>query len=153
MSHLNENLSRLQLTIPECPRPVAAYVPAIRHRDLIFVSGQLPLANGKLLFSGSVPKQVSLEEASICARQCLLNGIAAAQSVLKPGESLGSLLQINGFVQSEEGFSGHPQVINGASQLALELFEEEGQHARMALGASSLPLNAPVEIAFTFSIA
>jgi enamine deaminase RidA (YjgF/YER057c/UK114 family) len=153
MSILNENLARLNLQIPPCPAPVAAYVPAVRSANLIFVSGQLPFCQGTLLANGAVPRQTSIETAQQCARQCLLNGISAAQSVLDPGEELGRLLQINGFVQSAEGFTGHPQVVNGASELALALFGEKGKHARMALGASSLPLDAPVEIAFVFEVA
>lgn len=152
MSMLNENLAALGLELPPCPAPVAAYVPAVRSANTIYVSGQLPLQSGKLLATGSVPESVSPELAKECARQCLLNGIAAARTVLEPGEQLERLLQINGFVQSAPGFTGHPQVINGASELALELFGNLGKHARMALGASSLPLDAPVEIAFVFEI-
>lgn len=153
MGTLHENLSRLGITLPACPQPVAAYVPAVRSGNLIFVSGQLPLSEGKLLAQGAVPTLCSLDEAKACARQCLLNGIAAALTVLTTGETLAKVLQINGFVQSAAGFTGHPQVVNGASELALELFGDNGKHARMALGASSLPLDAPVEIAFVFEIA
>lgn len=153
MGTLAENLSRLGINLPDCPKPVAAYVPAVRSGNLIFVSGQLPLSAGKLLAQGLVPTLCTTDEAKACARQCLLNGIAAALTVLAPGESLAKVLQINGFVQSAAGFAGHPQVVNGASELALELFGENGKHARMALGASSLPLDAPVEIAFVFEIA
>ena len=150
MSLLEDNMRCLGLTLPPCPMPVAAYVPAVRHGDVIYVSGQLPFQDGKLMARGSVPEGCPVEAAQACARQCLLNGMAAASGVLEEGESLVRLLQVNGFVQGASGFAGHPQVINGASELALELFGEAGRHARMALGASSLPLDAPVEIAFVF---
>jgi len=147
---LDRQLQKLGLSLPPCPVPVAAYVPAVRSGQWIFVSGQLPLLDGKLLATGSVPVQVDLEQAKVCARQCLLNGIAAALTQLRPDEKQLRLLQVNGFVRCSDDFTAHPQVINGASELALELFGENGKHARMALGASSLPLGAPVEIAFVF---
>jgi enamine deaminase RidA (YjgF/YER057c/UK114 family) len=150
---LSQRLEAIGIHLPPPPKPVAAYIPAVRVGSTIYVSGQLPLSDGQLLFTGSVPTEVSVEHAQMAARQCLLNGIAAAGSVSGGIEKLGRLIQINGFVQSEKGFSMHPQVINGASELALELMGDAGKHARIAVGVSSLPLNAPVEISFIFEMA
>lgn len=152
MTDLQHRLQHLDLELPECPQPVAAYVPAMRHGSQVFVSGQLPFHQGVLLSTGGVPVNTSIAQAQACARQCLLNGISAALQVLEPGESLGRLIQLNGFVQSAPGFTQHPAVINGASELALDIWGDLGKHSRTAVGVSSLPLDAPVEIALIFGI-
>lgn len=148
-----QRLHQLGIQLPEPPKPVAAYIPAIRVGNLIYVSGQLPLLEGQLLFAGSVPEAVSIEQAQAAARQCLLNGLAAGAAVVGGPEFILGILQISGFVQSASGFSMHPQVINGASEFALDLMGDDGKHARIAVGVSSLPLNAPVEISFVFRTA
>lgn len=150
--NLLPRLHELGLTLPIIPKPVAAYIPAIKVGNLVYVSGQLPFLDGKLMYTGSVPEVVSIEQAQMAARQCLLNGIAAASAEVGGVEFLTSLIQVNGFVQSASGFSQHPQVINGASELAIALMGEAGKHTRIAVGVSSLPLNAPVEISFIFSV-
>ena len=113
---------------------------------LIFVSGQLPTVDGKLTATGPVPSKTSVEDATAAARQCVLNGLAAALSV---GEVAG-VLRVGGFVQSDPGFDGQPRVVNGASDLLLEIFGDSGRHARAAVGTNALPLDASVEIEFTF---
>lgn len=148
---LSKKFEAIGIHLPTSPKPVAAYVPAIKVGKLVYVSGQLPFHEGQLLHKGSVPEIVSIEQAQMAARVCFLNGLAAAASILEKGvDDLSRLIQINGFVQSQSGFDMHPQVINGASELALELLGEAGKHARIAVGVSSLPLNAPVEISFVF---
>jgi len=149
---LINRLKELGITLPEVAKPVAAYVPAVRSGNLVYVSGQLPFANGSLLAMGAVPEFCSVESAQAAARQCLLNGIAAAASVAGGPDNLGRLIQVSGFVQSAQGFAQQPAVINGASELALEIFGDAGKHARAAVGVSSLPLNASVEIAFIFEV-
>ncbi|MDR1812511.1 MAG: RidA family protein [Candidatus Fibromonas sp.] len=141
----------LSLSLPEVLKPLAAYIPAKRSGDLIFVSGQLPIANGNLLAEGTVPDIVSVEKAKECAKQCLLNGIAAAFSLLQEKEGL-EPLQIQGFVQSKSNFYSQPAVIDGASELLLEIFGESGKHSRAAVGVAALPKNVPVEIAFVFKV-
>lgn len=148
-----KRLQQLGIQLPQPPKPVAAYIPAIRVGNLIHVSGQLPLLEGKLLFTGSVPEVVSVEQAQAAARQCLLNGLAAAAAVVGGPEFVMGLVQVSGYVQSASGFAQQPQVINGASELALDLMGDDGKHARIAVGVSSLPLNAPVEISFVFRTA
>jgi len=148
-------LARIQdlgLILPPPPKPVAAYVPALQVGHLVHVSGQLPFSDGALLFSGAVPNVVSIEQAQIAARQCLLNGIAAAAQVAGGVEKIHRLVQITGYVQCAQGFSQQPQVINGASELANELMGNDGKHVRTAVGVSALPLDAPVEISFVFEL-
>ncbi|HSQ42426.1 MAG TPA: RidA family protein [Fibrobacteraceae bacterium] len=147
---LEKRLRELRLEPPLVTPPLAAYVPATFCGDLIHVSGQLPLRKGALLFQGSVPDAVTVEQAQLAARQCFLNGLAAAASVAGGWDYLRRLVQMNGFVQCGAGFTGQPQVINGASELALELMGDAGRHARVAVGVSSLPMAAPVEISFVF---
>lgn len=143
-------LSELGLQLPNCPTPVAAYIPARKEGNLIYVSGQLPLVDGKLMYKGAVPTAVSLEEAREAALCCFLNGLAAAAQVVGISKVCG-LLRVGGFVQSPAGYSGQPQIINGASEVALSLFGDAGKHVRAAVGVSSLPLDAPVEIEFVFT--
>lgn len=147
MSQLQTNLEKLGLALPEVPKPVASYVPAKKVGGLIYVSGQLPLREGQLMVTGPVPSKVSVEDAQAAARQCVLNGLAAAMSVGTPA----SVVRVGGFVQSDDGFDGQPKVINGASDLLLELFGDAGRHVRAAVGANALPLNASVEVEFVFS--
>lgn len=143
---LQEALDRLGLALPPVPKPVASYIPAKKIGNLIYVSGQLPMREGKLMCTGPVPSKVSLEEAQAAAKQCVLNGIAAAMSV---GEVRG-VVRVGVFVQSDDGFSDQPKVANGASDLLLELFGDNGRHARAAVGTNALPLDASVEAEFIF---
>ena len=145
-SLLNDNLARLNLTLPPVPKPVASYVPAKKIGDLIYVSGQLPMRDGKLLATGPVPSKTGVEDAAAACRQCVLNGLAAARSV---GEPRG-VVRVGVFVQSDGGFDGQPTVANGTSDLLLELFGEDGRHVRAAVGTNALPLDASVEVEFVF---
>lgn len=145
-SVLQESLDRLGLTLPPAPKPVASYIPAKKTGNLIYVSGQLPMRDGKLMATGPVPSKVSLEDAQAAARQCVLNGIAAAMSV---GEVRG-VMRVGVFVQSDDGYAEQPKVANGASDLLLELFGDNGRHARAAVGTNALPLDASVEVEFIF---
>ena len=147
---LPSKLQELGLTLPPPPKPVGAYVPAIVVGKQVIVSGQLPIMDGKLMFFGDVPNKVSVFQAQAAARQCLLNGIAAAAEAVEGVHNLLRLVQIQGFVQSPRGFADQAQVINGASDMALALMGEAGKHARFAVGVASLPLDSPVEIGFIF---
>lgn len=143
---IKESLDRLGLALPPVPKPVASYIPAKKVGNLIYVSGQLPMREGKLMCTGPVPSEVSLEEAQAAAKQCVLNGIAAAMSV---GEVRG-VVRVGVFVQSDDGYADQPKVANGASDLLLELFGDNGRHARAAVGTNALPLDASVEVEFIF---
>ncbi len=146
-------LANLGLSLPTPPKPVAAYIPCIRTGNLVVVSGQLPMAAGKLLATGPVPSVVDLEQAQECARQCVLNGLAILKAELDGDWSgLVKVVRVGVFVQSDAGFAEQPQVANGASQLLVDVLGDAGRHARAAVGVNALPLNAPVEVEFTFEV-
>jgi enamine deaminase RidA (YjgF/YER057c/UK114 family) len=139
-------LAALGLVLPPVAAPVAAYVPAVRTGSYVYTAGQLPLAEGKLLATGKVGAEVSTEEAARLARTCALNGLAAAASVAGGLRAIRRIVKVTGFVASSPGFTGQPQVLNGASELLLEVLGEAGRHARSAVGVAELPLGAPVEV-------
>ena len=145
-------LQALGITLPEAPRPVAAYVPAKRTGNLLFTAGQIPMADGKLLAQGRVPDQVDVETAIACARQCVLNGLAVARAAVGSLDDIAQVVRVGCFVASAPGFHEQPRVANGASELLVEVFGEAGQHARAAVGSVDLPLGAPVEIEFLFEV-
>ena len=146
MSGAAERLAALGLTLPPVVPPVAAYVPAVRTGRYVYTSGQLPMVNGKLPAVGKVGDEVSAQDAAGMARTCALNAVAAAASAAGGLEAIRRIVKVTGFVASAPGFSGQPQVINGASELLIEVFGEEGKHSRSAIGVAELPLNAPVEV-------
>jgi enamine deaminase RidA (YjgF/YER057c/UK114 family) len=143
---IDEKLSELKIILPEPPAPLAAYIPAVQAGDLIFISGTLPLIGGKLLFSGKVGNEVTLDQGIECSRQALLNSLAILKREIGQLDRVKQIVRLGGFVASSEGFTQQPQVLNGASLLLVEIFGDKGKHARAAVGAAELPLNAPVEI-------
>lgn len=132
--------------MPVPPQPLAAYVPGVISGNLVFISGQLPTRNGELLYAGAVGQEISLEDGQAAARYCLLNGLAVVKSLLGSLDEVAQVVRLNGYVQAAAGFNQIPQVINGASELLLELFGEKGRHSRVAVGVANLPLGAAVEI-------
>ncbi|NUR71304.1 MAG: RidA family protein [Hamadaea sp.] len=140
-----DRLAELGLTLPDVVPPVAAYVPAVQSGNHVYVSGQLPMADGKLLATGKVGADVSPEQAKELAARCALNALAAIDSLVGL-EKVVKIVKVGGFVASAEGFTGQPGVINGASELFGAVFGEAGRHARSAVGVSELPLGAPVEV-------
>ncbi len=150
---LTAKLEELNLTLPTPPKPVASYVPCVRTGNLVVVSGQLPSVDGKLLCTGKVPTAVTLEQAQMCARQCVLNGLAILLAELGGDESkLVRVVRVGAFVQCADDYTAQPQVANGASDLLVQLLGDAGRHARAAVGVNALPLGAPVEIEFTFEV-
>ena len=143
--NVKERLSQLGLTLPEAPKPVAAYVPAVRNGDRVYVSGQLPFKDGELIAKGRVGEGLSLEEAKEGARVAALNGLAAASTVVNLNY-VNRVIKLTGYVASGPDFFEQPQVINGASELIQDIFGEAGRHARAAVGVSALPLGAAVEV-------
>jgi enamine deaminase RidA (YjgF/YER057c/UK114 family) len=139
-------LSALGLTLPEVAAPLAAYVPAVRTGDWVYTAGQLPLVDGQLLATGKVGADVGAAEASALARTCALNALAAVASVSGGLSAIRRIVKVTGFVASAPDFSQQAQVVNGASELLLEVFGDAGRHARSAVGTAVLPLDAPVEI-------
>ena len=141
-----ERLAALGLTLPPVAAPVAAYVPAVRTGGFVYTSGQLPTVDGKLAAVGKVGAEVSAQDAAGMARTCALNALAAAASAAGGLAAIRRIVKVTGFVASAPGFGGQAQVINGASELLIEVFGEDGKHARSAIGVAELPLNAPVEV-------
>jgi enamine deaminase RidA (YjgF/YER057c/UK114 family) len=141
-----ERLADLGLAVPEVVAPVAAYVPAVRTGGYVYTSGQLPLRDGELMHVGKVGSEVSPEEAHECARQCALNALAAVRSEVGDLSAVTRVVKVVGFVASAPGFTGQPQVVNGASELLGQAFGDSGRHARSAVGVAVLPLDAPVEV-------
>jgi enamine deaminase RidA (YjgF/YER057c/UK114 family) len=142
----DDRLAALGLTLPEVVAPVAAYVPAVRSGGMIYTAGQLPVVEGKLVATGKVGAEVGAAEAAALARTCALNALAAAASVAGGLAGIRRIVKVTGFVASAPDFTGQPQVVNGASELLLEVFGEAGRHARSAVGMAVLPLDAPVEV-------
>ncbi|MGC1214375.1 MAG: RidA family protein [Micromonospora sp.] len=145
-------LAELGLTLPEVVPPVASYVPAVQSGQHVYVSGQLPMAEGKLLATGKVGNGVSAEQAKDLAQRCALNALAAIDALVGL-ENVVKIVKLTGFVASAPGFTGQPGVINGASDLFGEVFGEAGRHARSAVGVAELPLDAPVEVEVIVEVA
>ena len=138
-------LAELGLTLPDVAPPLAAYVPAVRTGNYVYVLGQLPLADGKLIASGKVGDEITTEQAKELAARCAFNGLAALESVVGLSKVV-RIVKVVGFVASAPGFTDQPTVINGASELFGEVMGEAGRHARSAVGVAELPRNAPVEV-------
>ena len=144
---MNERFKELGLVIPDMSPPVANYVPYIVHDNLVYISGQPPVINGKVTHSGKVGVDCTLEEGQEAARVCCINIIAALKHAIGGDWSrFDRVIKVGGFVNCADGYSQHPQVINGCSDMLVEVFGERGRHARFAVGSNSLPLNIAVEI-------
>lgn len=149
MSAVEERLAALGYAVPEVVPPVAAYVPAVRQGDWVFVSGQLPMRDGVMPATGKVgegPGLVSPEQAKELAAFCALNGIAAVKSVIGDLDKVVRVVKVVGFVAVDPSFFAVPGVVNGASELFGAAFGDAGKHARSAVGVAALPLDAPVEV-------
>lgn len=140
-----DKLTALGLTLPAVPAPVAAYVNCVRTGNLLFLSGGLPI-DGEKKVIGKVPTDVSIDEAKEGARIIVLNRLAVIKDAIGSLDKVKQVVTLTGFVNSEPDFYGHPQVVNGASELLVEIFGDKGKHSRTALGAAALPLNVAVEI-------
>jgi enamine deaminase RidA (YjgF/YER057c/UK114 family) len=147
VGRVDTRLAELGLSIPPLAKPVAAYVPAMISGSHVFTAGQLPFVDGTLPATGKVGDQVSAEDAARYAGQCVLNALAAVQSVIGSLDRVTQIVKVTGFVASAPDFTGQPVVLNGASSLLGEIFGDSiGAHARSAVGVAVLPLDAPVEV-------
>lgn len=154
MSAIDARLAELGLTLPVASAPVANYVPYVVTGNLVFVSGQVPIRDGALPFKGLVGRELSVEEGKEAARLCALNLLAQVKAAL--GGDLGRLkrvVKLTGFVASHADFTQHPEVVNGASDLMVEVLGDAGRHSRAAVGSSSLPRGVAVEVEGVFEIA
>lgn len=141
-----QNARELGIEIPEVPKPVAAYVPGVLVGGYIYTSGQLPFANGELVYKGKVGEDLSDDDGYEAAKLCAVNCLAVVKSLAGSLDRVERIVKVNGFVNSGKGFTGQPKVINGASELLGKIFGAAGQHARAAVGVSELPADAAVEV-------
>jgi enamine deaminase RidA (YjgF/YER057c/UK114 family) len=138
-------LAELGLELPPATTPLAAYIPAVQSGAHVYVSGQVPMVDGKLLATGKVGAEVSPEQAKELAARCALNALGAVDALVGL-ERIVKVVKVVGFVASAEGFTGQPGVVNGASEFFQAVLGEAGRHARSAVGVAELPLGAPVEV-------
>ena len=141
-----ERLAALGLTLPPVAAPGGAYVPAVRAGQFVYTAGQIPTVDGKVLAVGKVGGEIGVADAAGLARTCALNALAAAAAAAGGLEAIRRIVKVTGFVASAPGFTGQPQVVNGASELLIDVFGEDGRHARSAVGVAELPLGVPVEV-------
>lgn len=142
---IDEKLKSLGIELATPPKPVGAYLPVVISNNLAYVSGQIPIKDGKLIHEGKVNDE-NIEEARKSAKLCAINILAQLKSEIGDLDKISKIVKVSGFVNSESNFTQHPKVINAASDLFFEIFGEKGQHARIAVGVSSLPLNSMTEI-------
>ena len=152
MANIESRMKEMGLALPEAPKPVAAYIPAKQSGNLVFTAGQLPMVNGELISIGLLGQDVEIDEANKAARICTLNALAAIKGLIGDLDRIKQIVRVVGYVASIPTFTQQPAVVNGASELLLEIFGESGKHARSAVGMAVLPLNASVEIELTVEV-
>src|SRR5688572_10944477 len=147
MALIEARLKQLRIELPEPRSPVANFVPCTRIGNTVYVSGQVTAWNGDYLYIGKVGREISLDDARDAARICALNVVSQLGNFLGDLDKVQRIAMVQGFVNAVPEFEDHPKVINGASDVFLEVFGEAGRHARFAIGVGSLPFNVAVEIA------
>ena len=147
-----QRLAELGLTLPAPATPAGLYAPCVQTGSLLFVSGQIPTRDGQVLRHGRCGETVSVDEAALVARACAVNGLAIVRGHLGTLDRVARVVRVGGYVASAPGFVDHPKVVNGASQLLIDVFGEAGRHARVAIGVAELPLGVPVEVEFLFEV-
>jgi len=149
--NVRTKLEEMGLSVPVAPIPLAAYLPAVRTGNLIFTAGQLPLIDGQIVATGKVGREVTAEDGKRLAEVCALNCLAAVETLV-PIEKIVRVVRVVGYVNGITGFTNQPAVINGASELFVNLWGDFGKHARSAVGVAELPLDAPVEVELTVEV-
>ena len=142
---IEEKLNSLQITLPNPPTPAGSYIPAVKTGNLLFISGQIPMEDGKVVFTGKVTDD-NLETAQKSARMCAINLLAQMKRELGSLDKVTRIVRLSGFVNSDSEFYQHPKVLNAASDIIFEIFEDKGKHSRIAVGVACLPLNSMTEI-------
>jgi enamine deaminase RidA (YjgF/YER057c/UK114 family) len=143
---IDEKLNSLNIVLPKPPKPVGAYIPVVIADQTVYVSGQIPIEAGKVVYKGKVPTEQSIEQAQKAAKLCVINALAQLKAELISLDRISKILRVSGFVNSTPDFTDQPKVINAASDLLFDIFGKSGQHSRIAIGVTSLPLGATVEI-------
>lgn len=143
---IEDIIKELGFELPEAPKPLAAYIPALRVDNLVFTAGQLPTVKGELKFKGKLGAELNEDEGRHAAEICALNCLSVIKSAAGGLDKIEQVVKVTVFVNSAAGFTGQPKVANGASELLAKIFGENGKHVRSAIGVNELPLNAPVEI-------
>ena len=152
VGEIEARLKALDLVLPEARAAIGSYVPFLHLDRQLFISGQLPLADGKVAIAGKVGAELDLAKGREAARLCALNILAQAKAALRDLDRIVQLVRLNGFVNSAPGFTDHPKVLNGASDLMVEILGNKGIHTRIAVGCASLPLDAAVEVDAIFAV-
>jgi enamine deaminase RidA (YjgF/YER057c/UK114 family) len=142
---IEEKIKALKITLPNPPTPAGSYIPAVKTGNLLFISGQIPMEEGKVLFTGKVSDD-NLETAQKSAKMCAINLVAQMKKELGDLDKVTRIVRLSGFVNSDPEFYQHPKVINAASDLFFEIFGDKGKHSRIAMGVACLPLNSMTEI-------
>ena len=147
-----ERLLELGIELPAPGAPAGLYAPCVQTGPLLYVSGQLPIRDGQVLRHGKCGEGVSVDEAAALARQCAINALAIVRNHLGTLDRVVRVVRVAGYVASAPGFVEHPKVMDGASQLLIDVFGEAGRHARVAIGVAELPRGVPVEVEFQFEV-
>ncbi|MEM7693469.1 MAG: RidA family protein [Pseudomonadota bacterium] len=150
---IDARLAAAGITLPTPPTPAGSYVPAVITGNLLYVSGQVPFGEGGLMYIGRAGDTLSTDDAIKAARQCALNILAVARTTLGSLDRVNRVVKVNGYVNSTPDFGDHPKVINGASDLFVEVFGDAGRHARAAIGVANLPFGVGVEVEAVLEIA
>lgn len=149
---VEEKIKELGFQLQETPKPLAAYIPAIRIDNFIFTSGQLPIVDGKLKYAGRIGENLSEKEGKLASQIAVLNCLSTVKSIINDLDKIGQIIKLTVFVNSSSTFINQPEVANGASELLINIFGEKGKHTRSAVGVSSLPRNSSVEIEMILKI-
>lgn len=149
---IEDRLASLGITLPSPPAPAGSYVPVVISHNLAFVAGQIPTEAGQIKFKGKVGKDITIEAGREAARLCTINALAQLRSALGNLDRIKRVVKVTGFVNCDPSFADQPKVINGASDLLVQVFGENGRHARAAVGVSSLPLDSAVEVEFIVEV-
>ena len=152
MTH-ESRAQELGLTLPPPPAPAGLYSPSVQSGNLLYIAGQVPMRDGKPMLTGKLGREVAIDDAAACARRCALQALALVRDRLGSLDRVVQTVRVAGYVASAEGFIDHPRVVNGASQLLIDVFgETAGRAARIAIGVAELPFNVPVEVEFVFEV-
>jgi enamine deaminase RidA (YjgF/YER057c/UK114 family) len=147
-----EKLRQKGIVLPEPPKPIGTYLPAVRSGNILFVSGMIPKITGQKSPRGKVGRNLTAQEGYNAAQLCILNVLAVAKTELGSLDRISRVIKVVGYVASARGFADQPLVVNGASDLLVDVFGEKGKHARVAVGVAELPGNVPVEVEVTFEV-